>query len=54
VFKRQVTDVTERIKTEVSKASEVVQAAIVISVTALIIAVVAVVAVVVGMRPRHA
>jgi hypothetical protein len=41
--RRKVTEVTDRIKTEVSKAGEAVQAAIGIAVLALVVAVVALV-----------
>ncbi len=49
--RKKVTEVTDHIKAEVSKAGEAVQAAIAIAVVALVVAVVALV---MGMRPRHA
>ncbi len=52
MFMRQkAAEVADRIKAEVSKASEAVQAAIAISVLALVLAIVALV---IGVRPRAA
>lgn len=51
LIRKKAAEVADRIKTEVSKAGDAVQAAIGIAVLALIVAVVALV---IGVRPRHA
>lgn len=52
MFMRQkAAEVADKIKAEVGKAGEAVQAAIAISVIALVLAVIALV---IGIRPRHA
>lgn len=48
-MRQKATEVADRIKTEVSKAGDAVQAAIAVSVLALVVAVIALV---IGVRPR--
>lgn len=50
-IRRKAAEVADKIRTEVTKASDAVQAAIGLAVLALVVAVVALV---IGVRPRHA
>lgn len=50
MFRKKAAELTDKIKTEVGKAGEIVTAAIVLAAAALIVAVVAVIAVMIGAR----